>query len=179
MQTDIGSQVKLPTGMTEAEMQKVFDARWWSEVNDPQSGYAHLRTNTTRVVRREADGVGSEQWRERWGGQEEDGVRYIEDDEEGDASVPSSSSDVSSSSGPETGLDNDADEGETVEIISHNKPPTLKFGKLSADVLSYRELARKGKEREDALRKRLRGTEVEHWRQGEMDFGEEEVEERK
>ena len=42
IQTNIGSSVKLPSGLTEDQMQAIFNARWYAEVRDPNSGYAHL-----------------------------------------------------------------------------------------------------------------------------------------
>lgn len=42
IQTGIGSSIKLPTGLTEEQMQAIFNARWYNEVRDPNSGYAHL-----------------------------------------------------------------------------------------------------------------------------------------
>ena len=125
MQTGIGASVKVPTGMSEAQMQAVFDARWYDEVQDPTSGYSHLALQQVESWDDAADGTGGL-------------VKRIE--------------------------------------TKAGKPPALSFGKLSADVRKLRDLARKGKAREDKLRMEMRGKEVEHWVQGELfaDLAEEE-----
>lgn len=145
MQIDIGSTVKLPSGLSEAQMQQIFDDRWYSEVMDPTSGFSHLavreiRTNeeqTVDVEESEGEGVAAESW-----------------------SIDPAS--AASASEVERVMNGKVGKVQTVAAT----PPRLMFGKLQKDVLEIRELARAGKAREEKLRKSLKGKEVHHWVQG-------------
>jgi len=142
-------------------MQKIFDERWYAEVLDPDSGFSHLATHEI-VTFKEDDAVVAEE-----GGEEEE-----EGGEEGEGGE---GMDVMERWKLDPALS--GRRTRTVRVVKA-KPPRLEFATLKKDVLEVRQLARAGRDREDALRKKLKGKEVEHWVQGPLfaDLEEEEEE---